>query len=151
MYPAAAGRLVYGPDSGADSSFPERHFLAGDDDDKAVFSDIIEPSGPQPIVTRQQTLESNFSPFSPQGWSNQNQQFPHRNHVRYDASSAQQAVRQLMYAFQDFSSRSSAQQQCHSNDPFTADDSSFARPMAVTPRTITWRHLLATTRGRTQH
>ncbi|KAK3307444.1 uncharacterized protein B0T15DRAFT_510718 [Chaetomium strumarium] len=81
MYPSGVHRRVYSPDSesGADSSFPERHFTPPFDE-KPVFSGIA-PDQAQPVVNERQTYnESDLASASSQCWASGNQPTPHPNH-----------------------------------------------------------------------
>ncbi|KAK4235229.1 hypothetical protein C8A03DRAFT_18003 [Achaetomium macrosporum] len=83
MYPAGIHHLVCTPDaeSGADSSFPERHFTPSYED-KPVFSGL-EPGQPQPVVTERQTYESGVVSASSQCWPSGNQPSQHPDHIPY--------------------------------------------------------------------
>jgi hypothetical protein len=81
MYPSGIHHRVYNPDSesGAESSFPERHFTPPSDD-KPVLSDL-RPDHAQLVVTERQAYGLDLASAGSRCWASGNQPAHHTNHV----------------------------------------------------------------------
>ncbi|KAK0712191.1 hypothetical protein B0T21DRAFT_415763 [Apiosordaria backusii] len=98
-HPLSSSLAVYRPDSGADSSFPERHLDDLRDsptewpnhEDTARFSPI-SLEFPEAGLPKLQTFESNSSSVWPQGWVSQPHSLLHRHQISVQTGPIEQAL-----------------------------------------------------------